>query len=773
MMQNQTFRTFAFVLFTLAAIMAQGNVLAAPQGRERLLMDGGWKFHLGDPGGGAAKPETTQLQWRFKLLARGEETSEAPAAVDFQMDTGWKDAGVSQDVFNGRRGFAWYRATLPNPPAGIRILHFEGVDDNATVYVNGKKLLHHEGYDEPFDVPLKEVWKEGGPNVIAVLVENTAGAGSIGASGFQEREAGVDDTYARPGFQDKDWRNVHLPHDFVVERTFTPTADASHGSLPTGIGWYRKTFALPASDRGRALWVDFDGIYRNATIWINGKLLGNHKSGYIGAHYDISELVNYGGTNTLAVRADARAQEGWWYEGGGIYRHVWLNKAMPLHVATNGVFVAPEVATDGSANLRIKVTLANRARIPLSDWLDADVIDPGGKLIARYSTHPDVEGNSNLEVGTTLKVENPKLWSLEVPTLYKMVAHLRRGDKYVDEVTTNFGIRTIKFDAEKGFFLNGKPVKIQGTCNHQDFAGVGIAMPDSLLEWRIKKLKEMGCNAYRMSHNPPAPELLDACDRLGMLVMDENRHLGDTYRAQNAARHAGTRSVRPERHGPARPQPSEHHHVVDVQRGGLAGQRRKGARIFAAMKEVDRSSSTRRGPITVRDERRLGQRHLRSWRTCRASTTAPARYDGFHQQFPDMPLFGSETASAVSTRGEYVNDPQKGYVSAYDVNAPPWAQTAEVAWKAIANARLHGRRLRLDRLRLQGRADAVWLAVHQLALRHHGQVRLPQGHLLLLLSPGGATSPSSTSCRTGTGRARRASRSTSGSTATPTGSSCS
>ncbi len=680
MMQNQTFRLFAFFLFALAAIVTRCNAFAALPSRERLLMDGGWKFHLGDPGGGAAKPETTQLQWRFKLLARGEETSEAPAAVDFQMDAGWKDAGVSQDVFNGRRGFAWYRATLPNPPAGNRVLHFEGVDDNATVYVNGKKLLHHEGYDDPFDVPLKDVWKEGGTNVIAVLVENTAGAGSIGASGFQERETGVDDTYARPGFQDKDWRNVHLPHDFVVEGTFTPTADASHGSLPTGIGWYRKTFTLPASDKGRALWVDFDGIYRNAYIWLNGKLLGNHKSGYIGAHYDITNLVNYGGANTLAVRADARAQEGWWYEGGGIYRHVWLNKAEPVHIAPNGVYVTSTVNDDGNATIKAIITIVNPTDQEVKRSVTA-LMDAGGFLNIRVnSNNITIAAHDTQNVTLNLTLPHPRLWSLEKPTLYKMSTLVMRNFQHADGVTTNFGIRTIKFDAQKGFFLNGKPVKIQGTCNHQDFAGVGIAMPDSLLEWRVKKLKAMGCNAYRMSHNPPAPELLDACDRLGMLVMDETRHLGDTYRPKTSR---GTpvsdlgdlkEMVMRDRNHPSIIQWSLFNEE------GLQGSE-EGARIFKAMKEATLALDPTR-PTTGAMNGGWGN-GITFVEDLQGINYAPGAYEGFHQKFPDMPLFGSETASAVSTRGEYVNDPQKGYVSAYDVNAPPWAQPAEVAWKAI------------------------------------------------------------------------------------------
>ena len=705
MTKNQTQRTSIIFLLTLAAILTHSIASAATKGRERLLMDSGWKFHLGDPAGNATQTQTTQLQWRYKSVAQGQENLEGPAAADFQMDASWQEAGVSQDVFNGRRGFAWYRATLPNVPGVTRVLHFEGVDDNATVFVNGKKLLHHEGYDEPFNVPLAGVWREGGPNVVAVLVENTAGAGSIGAVGFQESEVPVDETYSKPGFQDSDWRNVHLPHDFVVEGTFTPTADASHGSLPTGIGWYRKTFTVPAADKDRAQWLDFDGIYRNAYIWLNGKLLGNHKSGYIGAHYDISKFVNYGGANTLAVRADARAQEGWWYEGGGIYRHVWLNKAEPVHIVPNGVFVAPDVtgkfsstlnvnvgilppsfssakyrAVEGRTAINVTVGVANSGSQSRKIRMVADIVDASGSRVARLTDAVASAPASQQVVTKQMFADDMRLWSLESPYLYHCSVKLYDESKLLDAVSVPFGVRAIKFDAQKGFFLNGKPVKIQGTCNHQDFAGVGIAMPDSLLEWRVKKLKAMGCNAYRMSHNPPAPELLDACDRLGMLVMDETRHLGDTYRPKTSR---GTsvsdlgdlkEMVTRDRNHPSIIQWSLFNEE------GLQGSD-EGARIFKAMKEATLALDPNR-PTTGAMNGGWGY-GITFVEDLQGINYAPGAYEGFHQKFPDMPLFGSETASAVSTRGEYVNDPQKGYVSAYDVNAPSWGQTAEVAWKAI------------------------------------------------------------------------------------------
>ena len=258
--------------------------------------------------------------------------------------------------FTGRTGFAWFRASLPNVPGPKRVLHFDSVDDNATVYFNGKKIFAHKGWNDAFDVPLDTVWNPGGVHNVLVLVENTANAGGIGTASLGTENEEAKDGPAAPNFKDGDWRGLHLPHDFVVEGKFTPTADAGHGSLPTGIGWYRKTFDLAASEKGRSLWLDFDGVYRDSQVWLNGKFLGRHKSGYTGFRYDITDAVNYGGSNVLAVRCDARAQEGWWYEGGGIYRHVWLTSAYDAFISSRtAYYVAPTVSAlmvGGKSNIR-------------------------------------------------------------------------------------------------------------------------------------------------------------------------------------------------------------------------------------------------------------------------------------------------------------------------------------------------------------------------------------------------------------------------------------
>ena len=296
---------------------------------QRISLDSGWRFHL------ASNPtllNTVSLkQWRMKIGGAGE--ADAGTLAKPALDTGsadWTDAKTGPDVFHGTAGFAWYRAILPSVPGPHRLLRFDSVDDNGTVYLNGRRLAHHNGFRGSFDVLLDSAWQEGGPNVLAVLDENTGGGGGI----MGEVTLGTfdqmleSDTY-RPDFNDKNWRVVHLPHDFVVEGKFSPAANAAHGSLPVPTAWYRKTFTLSAADRGKNVWIDFDGVYRDSLVYLNGHLLGNHKGGYTGFRYDINRAAHYGGPNTLAVFVDPRNSEGWWYEGGGIYRHVWLDMANP------------------------------------------------------------------------------------------------------------------------------------------------------------------------------------------------------------------------------------------------------------------------------------------------------------------------------------------------------------------------------------------------------------------------------------------------------------
>jgi beta-galactosidase len=332
-------------------------------------------------------------------------------------------------------------------------------------------------------------------------------------------------------FDDHTWRVVDLPHDWAVEVPFDPQTEPEHGSRPGGVGWYRKSFSLPEEDRDRRIYLEFDGAFRNSTVWINGYLVGRQPSGYTSFHYDISDLLNFGGTNLVAVRLDARQYEGWWYEGAGLYRHVWLLKVSPVHVIPSGVFVHAQPAADGAAwEVTVETELANQSEQACDCTIVSTILDAGGNVVAAaQSEHSLASGDRPPAVIQSVQVNQPQIWSLDDPYLYRLKTELRCGEGVlVDVCETSFGLRTIRFDAQAGFFLNEKPVKLKGTCNHQDHAGVGVAVPDRLYEYRIRRLQEMGSNAYRCSHNPPAPELLEACDRLGMLVMDETRHLNSS-----------------------------------------------------------------------------------------------------------------------------------------------------------------------------------------------------------------------------------------------------
>lgn len=694
-----------FLPFTLLAL-SLSFALPAHAARERLRFDDGWRFHLGDPAGAASGKSVTGWQWR----AAHEGETAAPTDAN-----GWQAAKPGQDLFGGRQGFAWVRATLPDAPGPTRALHFENVDDNAVIYLNGVKVGTHEGWADAFDVNLDAGWKNGGPNALTVRIENTAGAGNFGEAMVQSATAAqLTPSPAKIAFNDSTWQSVHLPHDFVVAGAFDPNADGSHGFLPKGVGWYRKTFSLPKSDVGKSLWLDFDGVYRNSTVWLNGKELGKWPSGYMGFRYEISNAANFGGQNTLVVRADARQNEGWWYEGGGIYRHVWLTKTNPTHIVPDSVFVKTRVDGDPASPTAATLEITTEARVQFSSNVSptsvmVEVRDPRGRIVGHASALPvrNKPANPNsvivsdfpiigvplVKYAQTLTVSKPALWSLEKPQLYRLTTRLVRDGKIVDEVKTSFGVRTIRFDAKTGFFLNGKPVKIQGTCNHQDFAGLGVALPDSVQYWRIAKLKEMGSNAYRTSHNAPTPELLDACDKLGMLVMDETRHLGDatTPKTPRGASFDSLAELK------AMVKRDRNHPSVIMwsmaNEEPLQGSE-EGAKIFAAMKAATLALDPTR-PTTSAMNGGWGS-GFTTVQDLQGVNYSPNVYDGFHRDFPRMPFFGSETSSAVTTRGiystteftldgvKYWGEREKGYVSAYDVNAPGWAQIAQTAWKPIA-----------------------------------------------------------------------------------------
>ncbi len=329
-------------------------------------------------------------------------------------------------------------------------------------------------------------------------------------------------------FNDSSWRKLDLPHDWSIEpesggfRQEAPTGGAG-GYVTAGIGWYRKHFLLPEMAKGKCVWIEFDGVYENSSVWLNGQLLGKRPFGYISFHYDLSPYL-VDGENILAVRVDNSNQpNSRWYSGSGIYRHVRLVITEPIHVGHWGVYVTTPDVNDESAIVLVRTQIENNGSTSVEEGIIRSILlDAQGQDMARAETkYGAVEPNQNSEVELQMKVAKPLLWSVETPVLYTLQTVLLNKNEIVDEVVTPIGIRKIEYDVDKGFLLNGKHVRMNGVCLHHDGGCIGAAVPKGVWERRLRVLKDMGCNAIRTSHNPPAPEFLDLCDRMGFLVMDE------------------------------------------------------------------------------------------------------------------------------------------------------------------------------------------------------------------------------------------------------------
>ena len=327
----------------------------------------------------------------------------------------------------------------------------------------------------------------------------------------------------RPGFDDRAWRRVDLPHDWSIEGT--PQQDApgrgTMGYFPTGIGWYRKAFRMPAGSRGREAWLAFDGVYMNSDVWINGFHLGHRPFGYISFAYDVTKHL-VAGVNVVAVRVDnSRQPSARWYTGSGIYRHVWLTVADPLHVGHWGTYVTTPHADSASADVAVRTRVENDYPAARTGVLRSVVLDPAGREVARAETPFSVAAGDSAELETQLQVAAPRLWSVEAPNLYTLHSEVLENERSADLAVTTIGIRTIAYDKDKGFLLNGRRVKMNGVNLHEDGGAVGAAVPERIWRSRLETLKAMGANAIRTSHNPPAPEFLALCDSLGFLVMAE------------------------------------------------------------------------------------------------------------------------------------------------------------------------------------------------------------------------------------------------------------
>ena len=486
-----------------------------------------------------------------------------------------------------------------------------------------------------------------------------------------------------PKFNDQDWRKINLPHDWAVELPFVNSTNfdvLAHGFKPVGglfpetsIGWYRKQLTFSKADSGKRFQIQFDGIYRDANIWINGFFLGNNKSGYLGISYDITDYIQYGKRNVIVVRADASQYEGWFYEGAGIYRHVWLNEYENTHIVENGVFVHA-LLEGNKAAVSIETTIENQNLFASDCSVMSYITDRNGKKLGETSAQ-----SLNLKVNQVntsiqnVKINNPKLWSLEDPYRYKVITLIKSNGRIIDSVQTRLGIRTFKFDAKEGFFLNGQYLKIKGTNNHQDHAGVGSALPDDLQYYRINLLKEMGSNAYRTSHNAPTIELLEACDSLGMLVLDEQRLLNSSpeYIAQFE------KLIKRDRNHPSIFLWSIGNEEGYVQSNSTG--KRLAQTLLAKQMELD---PTRTSTYAAD----LGNvfSGVNEVIPIRGFNYRQANVADYHRDHPNQPILGTEMGSTVTTRGIYEKDSVNAYVPDQDITAPWWASKAETWWKLAA-----------------------------------------------------------------------------------------
>ena len=486
-------------------------------------------------------------------------------------------------------------------------------------------------------------------------------------------------------FSDASWRQVNLPHDWAIELPFDRKADGAHGFRAVGqafpensVAWYRRTFTLPQADAGRRLWLELDGVYRDSLVFVNGWCIGRHESGYSSARFDITDVANCGGENVVAIRVDATHPEGWFYEGAGIYRHVWLVKTAPLAIAPDGVFVYSRFKDNvpvGPAEMHLQATLANALKTATEVVVSWEIIAPNGQTVATAKKTTQIGSASETEILGTAQVAVPELWSPESPRLYKLITTVSSVGQTVVRKETEFGIRTFTFDAEKGFILNGQPYVIKGVCCHEDHAGVGSALPDRLQYFRIAKLKEMGTNAYRSAHHAPTAELLEACDRLGMLVMDENRLVGSDathlkWLKELVLRDRNHASVAIWSLG------NEEFSIQSTLSGG-----RSAATMQDLVKRLDPTRLVTCNAAVGNEFTGINTViEVRGW----SYHIGKENMDDYHAAHPMQPNVGSEQGSTVTTRGIYANDPVRGYMSAYDDNAQSWSNTAKQWWGFFA-----------------------------------------------------------------------------------------
>jgi beta-galactosidase len=510
---------------------------------------------------------------------------------------------------------------------------------------------------------------------------------------------------------DKDWRTLNLPHDWSIEGTFSKDNPASPegGALPGGIGWYRKAFTVPLASKGKQVYIDFDGVYQHSDVWVNGHHLGFRPNGYISFRYELTKYLNYGGVNVIAVKVNNSEQpNSRWYSGSGIYRNIWLVTTNSTAAIDHwGTYVTTPKVSATSATVALTVRVKHNLTNFKPYSLKVIIYDAANKPVAFGGSVPSNNqlADSVATLSNTFKVNAPHLWSVDQPYLYKVVTQVLVDKKVIDEYTTPLGIRSFEFDADKGFILNGKSLKILGVCDHHDLGSLGSAINTRALERQLQILKGMGVNGIRTSHNPPAPELLDLCDKMGFIVMDE---AFDMWKAKKTKydyhlfwdewhkRDLQDQILRDRNH------PSVFIWSIGNEIGEQYSRTDTVGRVIAReLAGIVRSLDNR--PITAaNNDPEPGSNIIASGALDIIGYNYHHQdYDSFHKRYPGKKFISTESTSALETRGSYdmpsdsirrwpiswdkpfTTGNKDNSVSAYDNVSAPWGSTHEETWKVV------------------------------------------------------------------------------------------
>jgi len=505
-------------------------------------------------------------------------------------------------------------------------------------------------------------------------------------------------------FNDEDWRSLDVPHDWSIEGKFEKDSPAEKGGgyLTGGIGWYRKTFTISEEYHNKKSIIEFDGIYMNSDVWINGNHLGKSIYGYLSFHYDLTPYLNYGDEkNVLVVKVDNSEQpNSRWYSGSGIFRHVWLTITDKIHVANWGTFVTTPKVSNKSARVNIKTIVRNDSNIPKNISLTSSIVNPNKNVVGAAKSEHNISANDSYEFIQEVEIDNPSLWSIEQPKLYGVDTKVTFENEIIDDYETHFGIRDFHFSPDSGFFLNNQNMKIKGVCIHHDLGSLGAALNNRALERRLEILKDMGCNAIRTSHNFPSPDLLDLCDRMGFLVLDEAfdmwyvGHTGfsyDYYFEKYAIRDL-KRMIHRDRNHPSVIMWSVGNEISAETMYDDGSQTLQ--KLVGAVHEEDTTRPVTNAVVQIKAANETGFADILDVVGYnyfgQGMEFDATKYDEDHKKFPNRIIFGSENASTLSTRGVYhfpadsvIYNTKDMQCSSFDNCYTPWGSSAEENWKAV------------------------------------------------------------------------------------------